>query len=260
MKTEDIKTLIESFTNMFDSPSKFFTFLFFFIITFLPLIKKVNQYINFSEIDIFFIPKHEVHIQRTTKKVLTYAVVIFIYGITSFFISAIIGSLDKKIDIDIFLSLLVFIFIISLLPLLWNMILLTYFKPDANLRKQFTEYKNGKNSTIIFNINYSLSYVVNGITLATAFSLDKISLFYFLLTLFAPGFYLHLYRMYYKTHNQYNYHFEVINDTDFNNVKPIIKYSLDKDKLIFEEHNNDNKIYIYDKSVDKYFKITKVEV
>jgi glucan phosphoethanolaminetransferase (alkaline phosphatase superfamily) len=233
-----------------NTPGEITIFIVSLVLALIPLFIKMIKITSLDDFDRLFVPKNERGIQQFVVQIKDYLL------FSSFYIFFGINfSLLMKVT---FIFKFVNSFVSSLIMLIFG---LTYFIIIYKVVKtEFSNKKyqyNEKFSKIIFDINlytglytFSLLFVLIPISLK---SMSVLSLLPFIL--------LTTYRSFHKR-NDYKYLCRTINEKQFNKIRLVFKYTLEKDKMIFVKADDTSfkEVFMFDKTANRFFKFTKIEI
>ena len=252
--------LIKTLQHTFDKPWGILISIFISIITFYPVFKKISIYNTFSDFDSLFISKHEVIMQKTIKTLTTFMLIITAYIFMGLLITAGIINFQKIYIFKGLINWLVLValltFALSLIPFLLNLFINTYFSTENQKRVRFNRMKENKFMRLNYSVNNALSFFTEGILIYTLINSDKMNYGILFSIFIFPIVFLYTYRNYNNvSKKETNYRVKIINEDEFNNSSPILKYTLDADRIVFiSSVNEDNSYYVLERQNDKYYK------
>lgn len=232
-----------------------------------PLLINVYKIISYNDFDRLLIPKHERNVQQLLAKIFDY----FFFSITYFITGLILLYLNnlKVIFLGIpgFIAIMYLIalvvFVISFVPILLKII------ANQLIRQRQWKYlqkiKNLFEKKIfryLFNLNLFSSFPVYAmflVLLITENLIEKSQLVFSLLCF--PIILLLSYRFYNQKYDV-EYICQIISEKEFNENLPVLKYSLDKEKIVFSKASDasEKELYVVDRGNGKYYKFIKVEI
>ncbi|MCM3729860.1 hypothetical protein M3226_30515 [Neobacillus cucumis] len=209
-------------------------------------------------------PKHERNVQQLIVKVFDYVTFCFIYAVFGFLLSFCFNPKIIKGEIG-----KVFVFVVLLLFIVTYILLLLNIAVNEKLHRRSGKYIDWIKAVFnkelwfnyIFTIQIALSFIVYSFFIENPILYEvHFRMGYYITLLISPSVFLFTYRSYSKKSKR-EYQCRVIDEKDFNEAMPIVKYSLDNDKILFSPGWEDLEevIYLFDRSCSKYFKFTKKE-
>jgi hypothetical protein len=233
-----------------NTPGEITIFIVTLILALIPLFIKMIKITSLDDFDRLFLPKNERGIQQFVIQIKDYLL------FSSFYIFFGINfSLLIKVKFIFNLAnnfvsvLLILVFGLTYLFIIYKVI-----KTEFSNKKY---HYNEKFSKIIFDLNlYTGLY-----TFSLLFGFVPLSLKSMSALLLLPFILLFTYRSYHKR-NDYEYICRTIKEEQFNKLKLIFKYTLEKDKMIFVKADDTEfkDIYMLDKTANRFFKFVRVEI
>lgn len=258
-----IKQILEITQKGINEPQDLILLIFASITFIYSLVIKFHKINSLNDFDRILLPKNERSVQQILVRITDYFIFSFLYSISGFSLFVIVSKIaDSLIGLWIF-TVILGLFILTLLPILIRMLIVEMFgRENAERFQWFKRFYEFKFVDFSFHINFFSTFLIYAFLFYyfVFANVNNVGAGLLFLLLF-PMLILYLYRSY-RNKSIHEYNCNIISEQDFNSAMLIIHYTLDKDRIIFRKPNDiDNQeIFMYDRSADKYFKFTRVNI
>ncbi|MDF2534383.1 MAG: hypothetical protein K0R18_540 [Bacillales bacterium] len=217
----------------------------------IPIIMKLLKITSLNDFDRLFVPKNERGIQQFIVQIKDYILFSSMYIFLGIFFSLTMQYKPIYNLANGYISVLfIMVFGLSFFVILFKVVL-----TELLGKGKFNYYSIF--SKILFNTNLYLGIY----TFSLLFAFTPLRWDYLSFLLIIPVILLATYRNYHKKYD-HEYICTTSSEEQFNQSMLIFKYSLEKDKMIFvkPDDNSFKEVYMFDKTANRFFKFTKVEI